>query len=241
VRVIWRNVPQGGTTGIGHAVGRADQSGTFWFFNQENVELIVKVLDGRPVNGKFWVFAGALTDLEYWLEVTDSGTGGSGTVRIYHNSQGDTRGFADTGFPATGASDAKEVSSLSPKVAPVTQTGTGGTGGMGACVADARTLCLLGRYEVEVTWKTSAGQTGAGTAVPDSDNAGFFWFFGPENLELVVKVLDGTPVNGKVWVFYGSLSDLEYTVRITDTQTGRFKTWRNQQGSLSGAADTSAL
>ncbi|MES1243344.1 MAG: matrixin family metalloprotease [Acidobacteriota bacterium] len=235
VRVAWRNNVQGGTTGVGHAVGRTDQSGTFWFFGPQSVELTVKALDGRAVNGKLWVFAGSLTDLEYWLEVTDSVTG---TVRLYHNKQGDTRGFADTGFPATGASDAREVAALSPKQAPVTQTATAAAG---ACVADARTLCLLDRYEVEVTWKTTDGQTGAGTAIPDSANSGFFWFFGPQNLELVVKLLDGTSINGKLWVFYGSLSDVEYTVKVTDTQTGRVKTWRNQQGSLSGAADTSAL
>jgi hypothetical protein len=235
VRVAWRNLAQGGATGVGQAVARTDQSGTFWFFGPQSVELTVKALDGRAVNGKFWVFAGSLTNLEYWLEVTDTGTG---TVRIYHNKQGDTRGFADTAFPATNASDIKEVASFSPKQDPVTQTGTAAAG---ACVADARTLCLLGRYEVEVTWKTAAGQTGAGTAVPDSENSGFFWFFGPENLELVVKILDGTDLNGKIWVFYGSLSDVEYTVRVTDTVTGQFKTWRNQQGSLSGAADTSAL
>jgi hypothetical protein len=235
VRVLWRNVSQGGSTGMGHAVGRTGQSGTFWFFVPESTELIVKALDGRGVNGKFWVFAGALTDLEYWLEVTDSTTG---TVRIYHNNQGDTRGFADTSFPATGASDAKEVASLSPKLAPATQTATAATG---ACVADARTLCLLSRYEVEVTWKTGAGQTGVGTAVPDSNNSGFFWFFGPENLELVVKILDGASINGKAWVFYGSLSDVQYTVQVTDTATGMVKTYRNQQGSLSGAADTSAM
>jgi hypothetical protein len=238
VRVAWRNAAQGGATGVGQAVGRTDQSGTFWFFGPQSVELTVKVLDGRPVNGKFWVFAGSLTNLEYWLEVTDSGTGGSGTVRIYHNRQGDTQGFADTAFPATGASDAKEIADLSPKLNPVTQTGTAATGG---CAADARTLCLLGRYEVEVTWKTVAGQAGVGTAIPDSDNSGFFWFFGPENLELVVKILDGTGINGKIWVFYGSLSDVEYTVKVTDTVTGKVKTYRNQQGSLSGAADTSAL
>lgn len=235
VRVAWRNGAQGGTTGIGQAVARTDQSGTFWFFGPQSVELTVKVIDGRAVNGKFWVFAGSLTNLEYWLEVTDSGTG---TVRIYHNRQGDTRGFADTAFPATDLREIKEVATFSPKQDPVTQTGTAAAG---ACVADARTLCLLGRFEVEVTWKTSNGQTGVGTAVPDSQNSGFFWFFGPENLELVVKILDGTEVNGKIWVFYGSLSDVEYTVKVTDTQTGKLKTYRNQQGSLSGAADTNAL
>jgi Matrixin/Fibronectin type III domain len=235
VRVAWRNGAQGGTTGVGRAVERTDQSGTFWFFGPDVVELTTKVIDGRAVNGRFWVFAGSLTNLEYWLEVTDTG---AGTVRIYHNRQGDTRGFADTAFPAADLQDIKEVASFSPRQDPVTQTGTSATG---ACATDARTLCLLGRYEVEVTWRTSNGQTGAGTVVPDSDNSGFFWFFGPENLELVVKLLDGATVNGKLWVFYGSLSDVEYTVKVTDTQTGKFKSYRNQQGSLSGAADTSAL
>jgi hypothetical protein len=233
VRVLWRN--GSAATGMGHAVGRTDQSGTFWFFGPENVELIVKVLDGRAVNSRFWVFAGSLTDLEYWLEVTDSTTG---TVRLYHNAKGDTRGFADTAFPVSGATDSREVAALSPKTPPVTATSVEAPG---ACVEDGKTLCLVNaRYELEVSWKTGT-QTGTGTAVTDSDNTGFFWFFGPENLELVVKVLDGTPVNGKAWVFYGSLSDIEYTVRVTDTVTGKVKTYRNPPGSLSGAADTSAL
>lgn len=235
VRVLWRNSATEAWT-AGHLVKRTDQSGTVWFFGAENVEQIVKVLDGRGVNGKFWVFAGALTDREYWLEVTDSATG---AVRLYHNRAGDTRGFADTGFPGSAASqaDVKEIAQISQKTPPVMETLTVSTG---VCVADARTLCLMGRYEVEVTWKT-ATQAGVGTAVPDSGNTGFFWFFGPENLELVVKVLDGTGINGKAWVFYGSLSDVEYTVRVTDTQTGKVKTYRNQQGNLSGVADTSAL
>ncbi len=235
VRVLWRNSATEAWT-AGHLVKRTDQSGTVWFFGSENVEQIVKVLDGRAVNGKFWVFTGALTDREYWLEVTDSTTG---AVRLYHNRAGDTRGFADTGFPGSAASqaDVKEIAQISQKTPPVMETLTVPTG---VCVADARTLCLIGRYEVEVDWKT-ATQAGAGTAVSDSGNTGFFWFFGPENLELVVKVLDGTGINGKAWVFYGSLSDVEYTVRVTDTQTGKVKTYRNQQGSLSGMADTSAL
>jgi hypothetical protein len=233
VRVLWRNGTQ--ATGMGSAVGRTDQSGTFWFFSPDNVELIVKVLDGRAVNNRFWVFAGSLTDLEYWLEVTDSVTG---TERLYHNVKGDTRGFADTGFPISGVADSREVATLSPKTPPVTATSTVAPG---ACVEDGKALCLVNnRYKVEVSWKTGT-QTGTGTAVTDSDNTGFFWFFGPENLELVVKVLDGTPVNGKAWVFYGSLSDIEYTVRVTDTVTGKVKTYRNPQGSLSGAADTNAL
>ena len=49
-----------------------DDTGAFWFFDPENVELAVKVLDGRAINGRFWVYFGALTDVGYTLRVTDT-------------------------------------------------------------------------------------------------------------------------------------------------------------------------
>ena len=53
-------MPAHGTSGRGAAVPLTGDTGYFWFFNSANVELIVKVLDGRTVNGQFWVFYGAL-------------------------------------------------------------------------------------------------------------------------------------------------------------------------------------
>ena len=55
----------------------------FFFFNPNNVELVLKVLDGRAVNGFFWLFYAALTDLEYWITVTDTQTG---ATKTYHNA-----------------------------------------------------------------------------------------------------------------------------------------------------------
>jgi hypothetical protein len=56
-----------------------------------------------------------------------------------------------------------------------------------------------------------------------------------------VKVVDGRAVNGKWWVFYGALSNVEYTVTVTDTQTGAVKTYFNPQGQLASFADTTAF
>jgi hypothetical protein len=58
-----------------------------------------------------------------------------------------------------------------------------------------------------------------------------------------VKVLDGRPVNGKFWVFYGALSNVEYTVAVTDTdtQTGLRRTYRNPSGRFASVADTGAF
>ena len=47
----------------------------FWFFDDQNYELLVKTLDGCAINGHFWVFAAATTNVEYALTVIDSETG----------------------------------------------------------------------------------------------------------------------------------------------------------------------
>jgi hypothetical protein len=92
VDVAWRNVGTG-ATGTGTAVPLTDDTGSFWFFNAANLELLVKVLDGRGVNGHWWVFFGALTDVEYDLTVTDLQ---SGAHKTYHNPAGTLASRADT-------------------------------------------------------------------------------------------------------------------------------------------------
>jgi hypothetical protein len=92
VDVAWRNVGTG-ATGTGTAVPLTDDTGSFWFFNAANLELLVKVLDGRGVNGHWWVFFGALTDVEYDLTVTDLQ---SGNHKTWHNPAGTQASGADT-------------------------------------------------------------------------------------------------------------------------------------------------
>ena len=74
-----------------------------------------------------------------------------------------------------------------------------------------------------------------------SGDTGYFWFFGAGNVEVVLKVLDGRGLNGKFWVFYGALSDVEYSLKVTDTATGTVKTYRNSRGRLASVADTAAF
>lgn len=110
------------------------------------------------------------------------------------------------------------------------------------CVAGTTTLCLAGgRFKVQVEWKTPVPQTGSGTAVPITADTGRFWFFNAENIELVVKVLDARDLNGHFWVFYGALSDVEYTITVTDSLTGRQKIYKNPQGTLASVGDIKAF
>ena len=64
---------------------RSDDSALFWFFEADNWEVMVKVLDGCAINAHFWVFAAATTDVEYELTVTDRFTA---TEKSYFNSLG---------------------------------------------------------------------------------------------------------------------------------------------------------
>jgi hypothetical protein len=88
--------PRNGRTGNATAVPLTNDTGAFWFFDDANLELMIKILDGRNINGKFWFFYGALSDVDYTITVTRLETG---EVRIYHNprgtlaSRGDTQAF----------------------------------------------------------------------------------------------------------------------------------------------------
>jgi hypothetical protein len=110
------------------------------------------------------------------------------------------------------------------------------------CTADADTLCLNGgRFEVEVAWRDFDGATGSGKTVPQTSDTGAFYYFSASNLELMVKVLDGRQINGHFWVFYGSLSDVEFDLTVTDTQTGVVKTYHNNRSSFASRGDIEAF
>ncbi len=51
------------------------RTGYFWFFHPENVELTVKLLDARAINGRFWFFLGSMTNRGFRVTVTDVGDG----------------------------------------------------------------------------------------------------------------------------------------------------------------------
>ena len=103
---------------------------------------------------------------------------------------------------------------------------------VGTCVSDVETLCLRdSRYAVDVEWRRADGGSGAASVVHSGTNdSGLFWFFGRDNWEILIKVLDGCALNGHMWVFGASTTDLGYVIRVTDTVTGAVKEYRNEPG-----------
>jgi hypothetical protein len=93
-----------------------------------------------------------------------------------------------------------------------------------------------GRFKAEVTWRSFDGATGTAQAVPAAaDGSGLFWFFTPDNWELLVKVLDGCAVNHRYWVFAAATTDVAYTLTVTDTLTGKTARYENPLGQRSPA------
>jgi hypothetical protein len=111
------------------------------------------------------------------------------------------------------------------------------------CVATSTALCLNGgRFRVEARWRVpTANQIGQATAIPLTGDTGYFWFFSANNIELVVKVVDGRGFNQRFWVFYGALSNVEYEITVTDNVTGAVRVYTNPNGQLSSVADTAAF
>lgn len=85
-----------------------------------------------------------------------------------------------------------------------------------------------GRFLVQATYRDPRTGTG-GTAEPRplTDDTGLLWFFDSNNVELVVKTLDGCAVNDHFWFFAAGLTDVEVEITVTDTVTGSSKRYRN--------------
>ncbi len=94
VRVNW-SIPRDGSSGSGHPLRLARDSGAFWFFSPDNLELTVKVLDGRAINGHWWVFIASMTDVQFEVEISQAG----GPVHTYVQTAGANRNFIDIHAP----------------------------------------------------------------------------------------------------------------------------------------------
>jgi hypothetical protein len=236
-----------------------------YFRGEENPEVVTKILDGRPINQRFWYFSGAMSNQEYQVTAFDTETG---RVASYYNppsrllSLADTSTFVDEPLAEAASSvfaellEAEEEEALAPELLSLGLSErwvpeprdlflgatTKAAEGVGCLIPTPTSLCLNeARFRVEVRWTDFAGNTGQASAVQTTADGGYFWFFNPNNVELALKILDGRPVNGKFWVFYASLSNVRFVVRIFDESGQQVKVYRNPPRTLQSIADTQAF
>lgn len=100
------------------------------------------------------------------------------------------------------------------------------------CEPDPETACLQdSRFEVKATWWQTDGRSGSARVVDAStDDSGLFWFFDPDNWEILLKVLDGCSTNDHFWIFSAATTDLGYRTTVTDTETGLTRVYGQEPG-----------
>jgi hypothetical protein len=109
-------------------------------------------------------------------------------------------------------------------------------GGTEPCVASSTTLCVQSnRFRITLSARDPrTGNTDSGYVMSSTNFFGYFAFpvlaNNQTDPQIFIKVLDGRPINNKWWVFYASLTDVEFTLTVTDTQTGAVKTYTNALG-----------
>ena len=235
-------------------------SGLMYFFDRDNVEALVKVLNGCAINGHHWVFVAPVTDLKFQLRVTDLYGDHPGTWLHENRVAGRTaRTRSDTtAFPCTTAevatakakaADAGEGAGAFPggDSAPATYAAPASAtrllaGAATDCTPSGPALTLSGGYTVSMCYETSAGAVGqARDWGLDSSQSALLYFFDRNNVEVLIKVLDGCGVNGHRWVFVAPVTDLAFNLHV-ESPAGERWIHRNRLGQTADAAgDTSAF
>ncbi len=208
-----------GELGAAGVVPLTADSGYFWFFDEGNPEVMLKIVDacGLPGFENFWSYSTGLTNVEVELEVVDTVTGERKNVRTALG----TPFSPDFDSGAFQVCDGAAVFSANRSTEALPRT------------AEPQVLPLLdGRFEATATWATLDGKSGAGRAVAISGDSGYFWFFAPSIVEVLVKMVDacGYPGFDNFWVFAGGLTDVEVHLTVTDTWSGEVVRHDNLQG-----------
>jgi hypothetical protein len=111
-----------------------------------------------------------------------------------------------------------------------------------ACFPSPATLCLQnGRFEAAATFRTPGATTSdSAHAVALTDQSGYFWFFGPENVEVTLKVLNACP--SAYWVFASGMTNVAVEITVTDRVNGSQRKYSNPQGTpFTPIQDTNAF
>lgn len=119
------------------------------------------------------------------------------------------------------------------------------------CVASSTTVCLMdNRFRVSIAYvnpfSNPPNQPGTflaarllqGSQNPDT---ALFGFASAQAVEVVVRVQDTRPFAPRFDVYYGGMTDVGYTITVTDTQTGTTRQYTNPAGKIGGGVDRASF
>jgi PKD repeat protein len=119
---------------------------------------------------------------------------------------------------------------------------------MNVTVTDETVLRLNAAHSFDLTLTARdprTGNSGSGKVIGQNDVYGYFSIptvsGNAGNPEVIVKMVDATGIGSNYWVFYGCMTDLEYTLSVSENATGVVKTYRKNVGAPCGQFDTSGF
>lgn len=182
-------------------------------------------IEQKSGNGAFTDIASAATDATTF-DVTGLTAGTEYTFRVRaRNSAGDS-GYSNAASATT-------------NVTP------------GTCVSTPTTVCLLGdRFRVTINYinpfSNPPNQPGTfltARLLPGAQNpdVALFGFGSALAVEVVVRIQDARPFAPRFDVYYGGLTDVGYTVTVSDMQTGVTRQYNNIVGTVGGGADRTSF
>jgi hypothetical protein len=212
------------------------ETAIFTFGDPLVVELMVRVSDTRPFAQRIDLYYGSVSDVEFFIDVSDALTG---ITKTYHKLPNELNGEVDrVTFPAAGPSITTFGDGVSALMARTLKRGI-------APLEDTSTIRLLNnRYEVRMRYRNqfeNPAQEGfllaRSIASSPTTETAIFYFNQPESVEWLVRFSDARPFVQRIDMFHGGLSDVEFTIEVTDTVTGAHHEYHKDPFSLAGLVD----
>ena len=94
VTSIWKNQYAGGTISTLHKATLTAATGAFWLSDSNTYEYLIRINTATD-NGRAWVTILTFTQVEFWVDVTDTKSGQS---KEYHSNPGNTTLIYDPTF-----------------------------------------------------------------------------------------------------------------------------------------------
>jgi hypothetical protein len=68
-----------------------------------------------------------------------------------------------------------------------------------------------------------------------------FGFSSAQAVEVVVRIQDTRPFASRFDIYYGGLTDVGYSILVTNTQTGASRVYTNAVGTVGGGVDRTSF
>ena len=235
----------------------SDESGILYFFDRDNAEVLVKVLNTCAISEYIWVYVAPVTTLAFNLRIDEVGTdrfwehrnprggGDAATASALKHFPCDPGAGVVAGTVASG--DQGVVTAGDPRGGvDLVDAGYRPVSIREALTAGERSDCepqpvatMKGGYEVAMCVEFLKDGEPSSTPVRDygldSEQSAILYFFNRSNAEVLIKVLQPPPGNCGRWVFVAPVTDLAFNIEVRSPDGGAPWTHSNPFGQTAAA------